>query len=92
MEPEDLIKDVGSIKGQISVLLKLMVILVAGMGYAILQNHQADVTLAVMEEKMVHTEGIFSEAKDKHDLRMSDLEDSLDSVSTYCCGEVEKYR
>jgi len=82
----------GIIKGQLSILLKLMVILVAGMGYAITQNHQADMQLVRMDTRLANAESILTESRSDHNIRLASLENSVDSISTLCCNELDEYQ
>ena len=57
-EHAGLMEYIGTMKGQIGIILKLMIILVAGMGYAITQNHASDLKLVSVDNRVASTERI----------------------------------
>ena len=91
-EHHDVIEARGSIKGQLSILLKLMVVLVAGMAYAITQNHSTDIQLVRMDNRLANTEMILGESKSSHNIRLVSLENSVESISALCCTELDEYK
>jgi len=103
-EHNDLSGVVNTIKGQLSILLSLVVVLIAGMTFAISQNHKAEMKLAdvtrdlssTKEMKLADvtrdlssTKEMIIASKNLHDLRLAKLEDGFSSITSFCCGELD---
>ena len=88
-EHSGLLELVSTVKGQLSILLKLMVILVAGMGYAITQNHQVDNELSTLNNRVTINESYFNTASKSHLGDLASFEVELSKISNLCCGELD---
>jgi len=88
-EHNDLSGVVNTIKGQLSILLSLVVVLIAGMTFAISQNHKAEMKLADVTRDLSSTKEMIIASKNLHDLRLAKLEDGFSSITSFCCGELD---
>jgi len=88
-EHNDLSGVVNTIKGQLSILLSLVVVLIAGMTFAISQNHKAEMKLADVTRDLSSTKEMIIAPKNLHDLRLAKLEDGFSSITSFCCGELD---
>ena len=91
-EHGDLMEYVGSMKGQVALMLKLMVILVAGMAYAITQNHRVDIQLVRMDTQLTITQNVLEVSRTDHNLRLTSLENSVHSLTLVCCDEAKEVK
>lgn len=91
-EHSSLLEHTGDIKGQLKIMIRVMFILVAGMGYSVLQNHKASLDLVKMDSRLINTERILTNVTVLHETRLADVEEEVSIYSTLCCGELDKYR
>lgn len=85
-EHSGLMEHIGSIKGQLSILLKLVAVLVTGMAYAIIQNHSVDKQLVSMEIKQAATENSIKNLGLSTDYIYS-MDRRITAIEAFCCED-----
>lgn len=86
-EHGDLIRGIGYLKGVTTVILSLMLVLTAGMGYALIQNHRLDMNIVLLTDTVQDNNVAFISSRDRHDNGVAELRSRVANLSIACCDD-----